>query len=473
MPASFLHGVETIEVEKGIRPVKQVKTAVIGVPVIAPIYEVATENQSVNDLKIVRNMNDAATYFGSDKTGYTANKTFDAIFKQGYGTVVAVNVFDPTTHKTSVEDESKTFSNDTISLGKEGISNYIITDSGNTTTYIEDTDYIIDTITGEITRLTDGAITENENVLVDYDYADPSKVTKEDIIGVEAAGLRTGIYAFKDAFSKFGYNPKILIAPEFSHLTEVWSAMIPVAENLRAMVLADLPSGLTPQEAIEARGVSGTHNSSSDRLVVCYPRVKTSTDGTTQPLSSFVAGVMAAKDIKEGYHCSPSNTEIKGIIGLEKMLTASINDPTSEVNMLNEVGIMTVFNSFGSGYRTWGNRSAAYPTVTHPKNFINVRRTADVVDESIEYYTLQFIDKVINDALIDAIINASNAFIRTLIGRGALIGGECWFDKDQNPDIEMADGHLTFERDILPPSPAERISYRSSINIELYGSVAA
>nr|BDD46396.1 tail protein [bacterium] len=472
MTASYLHGVETIEVEKGIRPVKQVKTAVIGVPVVAPIWELDSEYQSINELKVVRNMNDAAKYFGSDKTGYTAYKTFDAIFKQGYGTVIALNVFDPDTHKTSVTDEAKDFgTDDTLTLAHVGVANVVVTNSGGTTTYDETDDYTVDYKTGVITRVETGSITSEESVLIDYDYADPSKVAKEDIIGSDAA-TRTGMYAFKDAFSNFGYNPKILIAPEFSHNTEVWSAMLPVAENLRAAVLADIDTGKTVDEAIAARGTSGTHNSSSDRLIICYPRVKISTDGTTMPLSVYLSGVMAAKDIKEGYHVSPSNTEIKGIIGLERPLTAAINDPTSEVNALNEAGIVTVFNQFGTGFRTWGNRSAAYPSVTHPKNFINVRRTADVVDESVEYYTLQYLDKNINKALIDAIVESSNAFIRGLIGRGALIGGECWFDKENNPDEEMAAGHLVFDRDILPPSPAERISYRSAINVDLYSNVA-
>jgi hypothetical protein len=471
MTASYLHGVETIEVEKGIRPVRQVKTAVIGVPVVAPIWELDAEYQSVNELKIVRNMNDAVKYFGSDRSGYIANKIFDAIFKQGYGTILAVNVFDPAVHKTSEEDEAKTFdADDKLTLDHVGVASVVVTSSDGMTTYDETDDYTVNYKTGEITRVDTGSITSEESVLVSYDWADPSQVTKDDIIGLDSA-TRTGIYAFKDAFSQFGYNPKILIAPEFSHNTEVWSAMIPVADNLRAMVLSDLDTGLTPDEAITARGT--THNSSSDRIVFCYPRVKVSADGTTLPLSVFLAGVIAAKDIEKGYHWSPSNTEIKGVIGLERELTASINDPTSEVNALNEAGILTVFNQFGTGFRTWGNRSAAYPSVTHPKNFINVRRTADVVDESIEYYTLQYIDKNINDALIDAIVESSNAFIRTLIGRSALIDGECWFDKDNNPDAEIANGHLTFERDIAPPTPAERISYRSAINVDLYSNIAA
>lgn len=84
------------------------------------------------------------------------------------------------------------------------------------------------------------------------------------------------------------------------------------------------------------------------------------------------------------------------------------------VNQLNEAGILTVFSSFGTGFRTWGNRSAAWPSVTHPRNFINVRRTADVLHESLEYAMLQFIDQPITEALIDAIVESVNAFIRTL-----------------------------------------------------------
>lgn len=97
-----------------------------------------------------------------------------------------------------------------------------------------------------------------------------------------------------------------------------------------------------------------------------------------EPYSQRLAGVMAAKDVDKGYHWSPSNTEIKGIIGVEKQLTSMINDPTSEVNTLNEAGIVTVFNSYGTGFKTWGNRSAAYPTSTNVTNFINIRRTADI-----------------------------------------------------------------------------------------------
>lgn len=150
-----------------------------------------------------------------------------------------------------------------------------------------------------------------------------------------------------------------------------------------------------------------------------------------------------------------------------------INDPTSEVNTLNEAGVVTVFNSYGSGFRTWGNRSAAYPSSTHPTNFICVRRTADILHESVEYSMLQFMDYPIDNGLIDSICETVNQFIRTLIGRGALIDGKCTFNQDKNPATEIANGHLVFDIEFMPPTPAERITFESFIDIELLKSLGA
>lgn len=86
---------------------------------------------------------------------------------------------------------------------------------------------------------------------------------------------------------------------------------------------------------------------------------------------------------------------------------------------------------------------------------------------------LQFIDYPIDNGLIDAITESVNAFIRTLIGRGALIDGKCRFNKDKNPATEIANGHLTFDIEFMPPTPAERITFESFINIELLRSLAS
>ena len=152
--------------------------------------------------------------------------------------------------------------------------------------------------------------------------------------------------------------------------------------------------------------------------------------------------------------------------GLETPIYAMINDANSEANLLNEAGIITVFNSYGTGIRLWGNRSAAFPSETHPKNFINVLRTADVIAESLEYYTLQYIDRPLDNALIDAIVESCNAFMRKLKADGAIIDGKVWFDPADNETTELAAGHVTFTYDFMPPTPAERVTYKSIVNID-------
>jgi hypothetical protein len=408
MAANFLHGVETIVIEKGPRPITGVKTAVIGLIGTAPIQSVDVAYQTINQPVIIRNPVDAARYFGVNTTGYTIPAALDAIFDQGNGPIcIVVNVFDPAVHLTDTTP-------------------------------------------------------------------DPTKVLSSDIIGaVDVDGNRSGLQALVGTYNLFGFVAKMIIAPGFCTQEAVSTEMIAVAERLRAMALIDAPIGTTVQEAITGRGPSGTINfeTSSKRAVLCYPHVKrydTATDTEVlEPLSQRLAGVIAAKDVDRGYWWSPSNTEIKGITGMELPITALINDSTTEANALNEAGIVTLFNSFGTGIRAWGNRSAAYPTSTSPENYINVQRTADILHESIEYAMLQFIDRPINRALIDSIRESVNGFIRTLIMRGALIDGKCVYDVAKNPVTEIAAGHLTFDIEFMPPTPAERISFESFINVEL------
>ncbi len=409
MPASFLHGVETIEITKGARTIQTVKTAVIGLIGTAPVEDVDVEYKTINEPTLILNETDAVRYFGKHKAGFTIPQALEAIFDQGAGICIVINVFDPKKHK-SVSD-----------------------------------------------------------------------VNLSDIIGGidDTTGKRYGMKAFEDCYSLFGYYPQTIIAPVFCEDSAIVSEMNIICNKIRAIGIADAPVGASVQDVIKGRGSQGTinFNTSSERIILCYPHLKVydseSDSIKLEPYSQRLAGVIAAKDIEKGYHWSPSNTEIQGIVGIERQLTSMINDPTSEVNTLNEAGVVTVFNSYGTGFRTWGNRSSAYPSNTLPTNFINVRRTADILHESVEYSMLQFIDYPIDNGLIDAICETVNQFIRTLIGRGALIDGKCTFNQDKNSATEIANGHLIFDITFMPPTPAERITFESFIDINLLKSLGA
>jgi len=471
MPANFLHGVETIEIDKGPRPIRTVKSAVVGLIGTAPCGDVNTPTIVLSDRQ--------AAQFGPQAPGFTIPQALDAIFDQGAGTVIVINVLDTAKHRSEAQDEQVTLAGDIGKTAHPGwVGDPVIKNEAGDVTYVAGADVETDPLTGEIRRVVGGAVAANATLSVTYEYADPAKVLPADIIGaVDAAGRRTGMKALLDTYNLMGFFAKILIAPGYCTLNSIASDMIVMAHKLRAVALIDAPIGTTYAQAIAGRGPYGTinFNTSSERAVLCYPHLKVydaATDSDRlEPLSQRLAGVLCATDTEKGYWWSPSNQEIKGIVGVERYFTAMINDPQSEVNLLNENGMLTLFNSYGTGIRTWGNRSAAWPTVTHPKNFINVRRTADILHESIEYSMLQFIDQPITQALIDAICQSVNLFIRTLIGRGALIDGKCSYDKNKNPITEIALGHLTFDLEFMPPTPLERLTFESFIDINLLKSL--
>ena len=75
-----------------------------------------------------------------------------------------------------------------------------------------------------------------------------------------------------------------------------------------------------------------------------------------ESLATHAAGLRMKTDVEQGYWFSISNRPLLGVTGVEIGLTARADDPQSETNRLNEKGITTVFNSYGTGYRMWGIR---------------------------------------------------------------------------------------------------------------------
>ncbi|EBY8261178.1 phage tail sheath family protein [Salmonella enterica subsp. enterica serovar Oslo] len=466
MAANYLHGVETIEIETGPRPVKAVKSAVIGLIGTAPCGP-------VNQPTLCLSESDAAQ-FGPGLANFTIPQALKAIYDHVAGTVVVINVLNPAVHKSTIPNEVvKVDDNGLIQLKHGAVQTMSIgrnTSAGNA--YVKGTDYTIDMLTGKITCMGNN-LKPGVQAYVNYTYADPTKVVAADIVGeVNTAGDRTGMKLLQDTWNQFGFYAKILIAPVFCTQNSVAVKLIAQAEALGAITYIDAPIGTTFQQVLAGRGPRGSinFNTSSDRVRLCYPHVKvydSATDSEVlEPLSSRAAGLRAKVDLEKGFWWSNSNQEIQGITGVERSLSAMIDDPQSEVNQLNENGITTIFNSYGSGLRLWGNRTAAWPTVTHMRNFENVRRTGDVINESIRYFSQQYMDMPINQALIDALTESVNTWGRKLIADGALLGFECWYDPARNEQTELAAGHLLLSYKFTPPPPLERLTFETEITSE-------
>jgi phage tail sheath protein FI len=479
---AFLHGVETAEVLVGSRVIQIVRSAVIALVGIAP-------KGATNTLKLVTSEADISQ-FGAQLPGFSIPQALSAIFSKGGftkgGAVLVVNVFDPAVHIAAVAAEvlaavagRKTKTAFSPIPGQA----FSLTSNDGATVYVLGTDYTMDDF-GNITILA-STIAEGALPKATYKKLDASGIVSATIVGTVdgATQARTGTKCFELAYTMFGITPKILIAPGFSTVVATAQAIALLSSKYRAIDLIDAPIGTSYSVAIAGRGPAGAINfyTSSKRSYLLFPMLKVAdpnpantVNGVVPDLvdyySSHLAGIIAANDNDAdngGYWVSPSNKQIDGITGVERLITSAINDPSTEANQLNAAGITTYFNAFGSGRRTWGNRSAGFPSSTDFDTFVSVRRTADIVEESTELAQLKYIDGPINKGSIDAVREDVNSLIRTLIGRGALIDGECTYDPADNPDQELAAGHVTWTYSLCPPPPMERMSFKAKLDTTL------
>src|SRR6202451_1500710 len=173
MPASFLHGVEAIEVPNGPVPVTVVKSAVIGLVGTAPTWAVQSPpgGPAPNTPTLVSSALDAAN-FGPIVHGYSIPYALAAIQEQGAGQAIVVNVFDPTVHFTSIAATAFTVNaQNAINIGHMGVSSVVVTSNPAGTTYVAGTDYTIDAVNGVVTIVPTGAgghISAGASVLIAF-----------------------------------------------------------------------------------------------------------------------------------------------------------------------------------------------------------------------------------------------------------------------------------------------------------------
>lgn len=389
MTTTFLHGVEVLELDTGIRPIRTVRSAVIGLVGTAP--DADDDTFPLNTPVLIPGSRAKAGLLGS--TG-TLPAAMDGIFDQVGATVVVVRVAEASTE-----------------LGT--LSNVL----GNSTAY-------------------------------------------------------TGIYALLKAESELGVTPKLLIAPGFTHqriedpdnagtflVNPVVAEFLGIAqdsvglgERLRAVVIADGPN--TTDAAAQA--YASDHG--SERLYVVDPWVKvlSGTQFVDQPPSARVAGMIARVDAEVGFWESPSNKLMQGIAGVSRPVPFALGDANSAANILNENSVATIIRE--QGFRLWGNRTTSSDSKWA---FLSVRRTADMVNESILRGHLWAVDRCINRTYLQDVAESVNEYLRSLQARGAILGGSCWIDPEANGPGDIADGRVTFDFDFTPCYPAERVTFRS------------
>lgn len=205
----------------------------------------------------------------------------------------------------------------------------------------------------------------------------------------------------------------------------------------------------------------------SDRgfAALYYPWIEVRDPSSTGPIprsmyippSGHIAGVYARTDAERGVHKAPANTNLRGVLGLERRLSDGQHGP------LNEKGINALRIFPGAAQVTiWGARTTINPIITDWL-YINVRRLMLYIEESIEEGIRWAVFEPNNQALWQKLKRTISSFLNGVWRDGALFGDtpeKAYYvriDEALNPPSTRAIGQLYIEIGVAPVRPAEFI----------------
>lgn len=446
---SFHHGTETKRTYGGSSPVYDIDGAITALVGTAPIG-------AVNSLTVCQTIKDFAQFGQLIDKGFTIPDAADIWTRYTSGKCYVVNVCNPAIHKTAVADEVLVVDANTLiaTTAYPALqAGYMVKDGA--TPLTEGTAYTIDVVTGGIQFASTPTAPK-----ISYTYTDPTKVTEADVIGgyVVADNARTGLELLKEGYTRFGADAKVIIVPEFGKTDTCAAAMITTALAINAEAYISAPKRIGLSAAISGRGPAGTINFKSAKEAANYFYPYAKNGERLENLATHAAGLRMWGDVNEGYWYSISNHELRGVTGVEFALTSRADDLQSETNRLNAVGITTIFNSFGTGFRLWGNRNASWPMNSHISNFAVAYRTGNFIDEGIRQSQFKYIDKPIDTPLLDAFVEDIRVY---LSGCQAIVGYSVGLDYEYDLADAFSKGQVPLVYDFTPKLPAERVSNNS------------
>lgn len=472
---AYRHGVYVSEVPTSILPPVNVSA---GLPVVfgtAPLH--LSESKPVNTPVLCYSYAEAVENFGfvpaDPVTGifeYTlceAIKSHFALF--AVAPIVLVNVLDPATHKASVSAEEAELEDGKVTLANNGVlaESIVVKDQAGETTYVLDTDYEITNDTSGFTiinRTENSAIaTDTATLSIDYDHLDTSAVDANDIVGgVDATtGKLTGLELINEVFPRFRLVPGQVLAPKYSADSSVSAVMKAKSGNInqhfKAISISDIPTD-TVVKYSDAPAWKNNNNVTDPLQVICWPKVKLG--GEQYHLSTQLAGLICKVDSDNADipYKSPSNKTLQ--------MDSTVLESGEEVWLapdtaayLNGEGIVTALNFIG-GWKAWGNRTAAYPAITDPKDaFIPVRRMFNWIGNTLILTFWQRVDEPTNRRQIDTVLDSANIWLNGLAAQGYILGGRVEFLETENPITDLMDGISRFHVYVTPPSPNREIDF--------------
>lgn len=460
---TFLHGVEVLDIDGGARPIQTVRSSVIGLVGTAPSADPVAF--PLNTPVLIAGSRREAAKLDLLGTGLgTLPAAMDSIFDQTGAVVIVVRV-------EKDEEDAGTLANvlggvNAINGQYEGVNALLGAESvvGFQPRILIAPGFTHTRVSGGITAVTVNTQGSGYTSAPAVSFTGGggtgatavAVVTEGKVTAVQVTNPGSGYTTAPTVAFTGGGGTLAAATASFGIVgNAVVAELIGIAERLRAIIIADGPN----TNDADAIGYAGDFG--SDRVYVVDPKViKTDSTGftVTEWSSACAAGLLAKSDNDRGFWWSPSNQEINGIQGTARPIDFTLGDANSRANLLNESKIATIIRQ--DGFRLWGNRSLS----SDPKwAFLCVRRSADIINDSLLRAHLWAVDRGITKTYVDDVKEGVNNYLRHLVNIGAILGGECWADPDLNSADQIAQGKVYFDFDFTPVYPAEHVTFRSHL----------
>ncbi|WP_455476167.1 phage tail sheath C-terminal domain-containing protein [Bartonella sp. B17] len=311
-----------------------------------------------------------------------------------------------------------------------------------------------------------------------------SKISETQTAMIGSNTALTGVHALAHARGHLGVEPGILLAPAYSAgrvdnaKNPVADALEQVAEKLQAIAIFDT-GGKNTEESLAFRA---DFSSRFCYLIDPFVRVADHDGGLSiKPASPFAAAMFLKRDKqKGGVFWSPSNQDVKGILGTARPISYFDGEIDHEANRLNQADIATFIparlsqNAQGqlaaNGRILWGNHTTSSDPLWR---FVNVVRTRAAIEKTIiNSFRPWANDENLTGQHVLAITRSLTQFLDDMIARGALLGGRVWFDRDLNSNSNLQLGKLRVEFDAEEVPPLEDLSFGSRRNSAYFNRLA-
>ena len=457
--AEYLHGAYGQIQAVGTKVAARSQNAIVYVGT-APVQTLEGGSANVNRPILVNNIAEARKYFGysEDWAKYTLCEAMHAHFEiNAVGPLVLINVLDPTKHVSETGgNKSLTPANGRVTIvdAEDAVLDSVaVTGKNKGTDYTVQYDYKKKTIT--IAELTSGAL-GTEALTITYDIVDPAEVDSDDVIGAsDGAGLNTGLFAIKNVYQETGFIPSFLLAPGFSSLPGVHSAMLAHSEKINghwdAYLLVDIPIVDDKKAAVTLANANTWKNSNGynkPNETVYFP-LAIGTDEKIYHLSVLAAANLQTLLVEQDGipYKTASNTEC-GIIRnlyLGEDATGRVYDDYLINNSLNKNGIASAAY-VGGRWAIWGCHSADYNQDDGDQ--INVSETNRMmlyyISNDFQHRRTRNVDKPLTSNDIKTIVSEEQTRLDALVKIGALTYGEVHLNAEADAKSDVMNGDYSF-----------------------------